>query len=62
MKLVLFVMVLGENFLRGGLTLPYRLVDSCSGTSANLSNTSPPFILPGDPGNPVLGMSFPVFD
>ncbi|KAF9451452.1 glycoside hydrolase family 31 protein [Macrolepiota fuliginosa MF-IS2] len=28
--------------------------DGSCGTGANLSNTSPPFILPGDPGNPVL--------
>ncbi|KAJ3574598.1 hypothetical protein NP233_g1666 [Leucocoprinus birnbaumii] len=27
--------------------------DGSCGTNANLSNTSPPFILPGDPGNPV---------
>ena len=26
---------------------------SC-GTGANLTNTSVPFIMPGDPGNPVL--------
>lgn len=28
--------------------------DGSCGTNANLSSTSPPFILPGDPGNPVL--------
>jgi len=27
-----------------------------SGTGANLTNTSVPFILPGEPGSPVLGM------
>ncbi|KAH9475774.1 Alpha-glucosidase [Psilocybe cubensis] len=31
--------------------------DGSCGTGADLSNTSPPFILPGEPGNPVLGLS-----